>query len=101
MTDINHKKMMSNGGDHTKPEENGITKYFTRHRSLLQNVYGYTSIVEILGLFLLAHIRFQKLLKILKLMCVSPCNMQPKLLAAQRQEVEAKCNIPAFRTKRG
>jgi hypothetical protein len=71
MTDINHKKMMSEGRDHTKPDENGIKKHFTRHGSLLQNVYKYSSIVEILGLFLLAHIKFQKLLKISKLMCVS------------------------------
>jgi hypothetical protein len=46
--------------------------------------------VEILGLFLCAHIRFHKFLEISKPMCVNPCVMQLKLLAVQRQEVEAK-----------
>jgi hypothetical protein len=47
-------------------------------------------IIEILGHFNLAHIRFQEFLEISKSMCVSPCDMQPKFLAAQRQEVGAK-----------
>jgi hypothetical protein len=46
--------------------------------------------IEILGLFLWAHIRFQKFLEISKSMCVRPCDMQPKLLAAKKQEVGAK-----------
>jgi hypothetical protein len=46
--------------------------------------------VEILGLFISVHNRFQKFLEISKPMCVSPCDMQPKLLAAQRQGVGAK-----------
>jgi hypothetical protein len=46
--------------------------------------------VEILGHFSLAHNRFQKFLEISKLMCVSLFEMQPKFLAAQRQEVGAK-----------
>jgi hypothetical protein len=46
--------------------------------------------VEILGLFLWAHIRFQKFLEISKHMCMSLFDMQPKLLAVQREEVGAK-----------
>jgi hypothetical protein len=46
--------------------------------------------VEILGIFIWAHNRFQKFLEISKPMYVSPCDMQSKLLAAQRQGVEAK-----------
>jgi hypothetical protein len=46
--------------------------------------------VEILGLFILAHNRFQKFIEISKPMCVSPFEMQPKFLAAQRQVVRAK-----------
>jgi hypothetical protein len=46
--------------------------------------------VEILGHFSLAHTRFQKFLEISKPMCVSPYDMQPKFLAAQRQGVGAK-----------
>jgi hypothetical protein len=42
------------------------------------------------ALFKWAHIRFQKFLEILNPMCVSPYNMQPKFLAAQRQGVGAK-----------
>jgi hypothetical protein len=45
--------------------------------------------VEILDLFLL-YIGFYKFLEILEPMCVSPCNIQSKFLAAQRQEVRAK-----------
>jgi hypothetical protein len=41
-------------------------------------------IVEILGHLVWVHNRFQKFLEISKPMCVSPCNMQPKFLAAQR-----------------
>jgi hypothetical protein len=46
--------------------------------------------VEILGHFSLAHNTFQKFLEISKPMCVSPCDMQPMFLAAQRQGVGAK-----------
>jgi hypothetical protein len=51
---------------------------------------GPQSYVEILGYFSLAYTRFQKFLNFLKPICVNPCDMQPKLLAAQRQEVGAK-----------
>jgi hypothetical protein len=46
--------------------------------------------VEILSHFSLAHTRFQKFLKISKPMCVSPCDMQPMFLAAQKQGVGSK-----------
>jgi hypothetical protein len=46
--------------------------------------------VKILGLLVWAYTRFQKFLEISKPMCVSPCDMQPKFLAAQWQEVGAK-----------
>jgi hypothetical protein len=46
--------------------------------------------VEILGIFIWAHNRFQKFLEISKPMCVSSFGMQPKFLAAQRQGVGAK-----------
>jgi hypothetical protein len=58
--------------------------------SMLLHVASIRYGVEILGHFSLAHIRFQKFLEISKLMYVSPCDMQPKLLAAQRQGVGAK-----------
>jgi hypothetical protein len=56
-------------------------------------------IVEILGHFSLAHNRFQKFLEISKPMCVSPFEMQPKFLAAQRQEVGAKFS-PTWEVRR-
>jgi hypothetical protein len=46
---------------------------------------------EILGPILVAYIRFQKFLKNLKAyVCVSPCDIQPNLLAVQKQGVRAK-----------
>jgi hypothetical protein len=59
---------------------------FKKH--YLTNMFALS--VEILGLFIWAHNRFQKFLEISKPMCVSPCDMQPILLAAQRQEVGAR-----------
>jgi hypothetical protein len=61
-----------------------------------KNVQG---LVEILGHFSLAHIRFQKFLEISKPMCVSPFEMQPKFLVAQRQVVGAKFS-PTWEVRR-
>jgi hypothetical protein len=54
---------------------------------------GQRDSTEILSNFSLAHIRFQKFLEVSKSMCISPCDMQPKFLAAQRQEVGAKFSL--------
>jgi hypothetical protein len=56
-------------------------------------------IVEILDPILVAHSRFQKFLEISKPMYMSPCNMQPKFLAAQRQGVGAKFS-PTWKVRR-
>jgi hypothetical protein len=56
-------------------------------------------LVEILGPNLVAHNRFQKFLEISKPICVSPFGMQPKFLAAQRQEVGAKFR-PTWKVER-
>jgi hypothetical protein len=60
---------------------------------LLRKTSGFAGLpVEILGPILVVHNRIQKFLEISKSMCVSPFEMQPKILAAQRQEVGAKFN---------
>jgi hypothetical protein len=69
------------------------------HTNKIKRQASAYKLVEILGMFIWAHIRFQKFLEISKPMCVNPCKMQPKFLAAQRQWVGAKFS-PTWKVRR-